>query len=136
MKYIGVDYGDARIGVSVSDLTGLIAQPVCTINEKNADAGLEKLLKIIKERGAGAVVMGLPKNMDGSEGPRALATKAFAERLRAAAELPVIFFDERLSSVSAHRALAEGGVSGKKRKGLVDKIAAVLILQNFLDSKR
>ena len=134
MRVLGLDWGESRIGVAVSDLLGLTAQPVCVISEKDQDAQVEKILAKADELGAEKIVMGMPKNMNGSIGERGEKTMAFAEKLAAKTDLPIIFWDERLSSVAAHQTLAEGGVSGKKRKGIVDKIAAVFILQGYLDS--
>ncbi len=134
MRILGLDWGESRIGVAVSDLLGLTAHPVCVISEKDTDLQIEKIIAKAQETGAEKIVMGMPKNMNGSIGERGEKTKAFAALLSEKTDLPIIFWDERLSSVAAHRTLAEGQVSGKKRKGIVDKIAAVFILQGYLDS--
>lgn len=135
MRIIGLDYGEARIGVAVSDLLGTIANPLDTISEKDREKQLEKVLEVIEREKADKIVVGLPKRMDGTLGHRAEYTKAFAEELSERCSLPLVMWDERLSSSEAHRMLEAGGVSGKKRKTKVDKIAAVLILQTYLDSQ-
>jgi putative Holliday junction resolvase len=135
MKIIGLDYGEARIGVAVSDMLETIANPLDTVSEKDREKQLEKVLDIIKREGVEKIVVGLPRRMDGSMGHRAEYTKSFAEELSERSSLPYVMWDERLSSAEAHRMLEAGGVSGKKRKTKVDKIAAVLILQTYLDSQ-
>lgn len=135
MRIIGLDYGEARIGVAVSDLLGTIANPLDTISEKDREKQLVKVLEVIEREKADKIVVGLPKRMDGTLGHRAEYTKAFAEELSERCALPLVMWDERLSSSEAHRMLDAGGVSGKKRKTKVDKIAAVLILQTYLDSQ-
>ena len=134
MRIIGLDYGEARIGVAVSDVLGMIANPMPTISEKDREKQLEKVMEVIKSCGAEKIVVGLPMRMDGTMGHRADYTKEFAAELSERSGLPYVMWDERLSSAEAHRTLEEGGVSGKKRKTKVDKIAAVLILQTYLDS--
>lgn len=134
MRILGLDWGESRIGVAVSDLLGLTAQPVCVISEKYTDLQIEKIIAKATELGAEKIVIGMPKRMDGSIGGRGERTQAFASLLSEKTDLPIAFWDERLSSAAAHQTLAEGNVSGKKRKGIVDKIAAVFILQGYLDS--
>ncbi len=135
MRIIGLDYGEARIGVAVSDLLGTIANPLDTISEKDREKQLLKVLEVIEREKVEKIVVGLPKRMDGTLGHRAEYTKAFAEELSERCSLPLVMWDERLSSSEAHRMLDSGGVSGKKRKTKVDKIAAGLILQTYLDSQ-
>ena len=135
MRIIGLDYGEARIGVAVSDMLETIANPLDTISERDYEKQLEKVIEVVKRERAEKIVVGLPKRMDGTMGHRAEYTKAFAEELGKRCDLPICLFDERLSSSEAHRMLETGGVSGKKRKTKVDKIAAVLILQTYLDSQ-
>ena len=134
MRILGLDWGESRIGVAVSDLLGLTAQPVCVISEKGAALQIEKIIAKATELGAEKIVIGMPKNMNGSIGERGEKTQEFVSLLTEKTDLPIIYWDERLSSVVAHRTLAEGQISGKKRKGIVDKIAAVFILQGYLDS--
>ncbi len=132
MRLIGLDYGDSRIGVAVSDRMGLTAQPVGTLSEKTWSKQLEKLCGIVAEYEAEGFVIGMPRNMNGSIGQRGEITRKFAEMLREKTGLPVTEWDERLSSVAAHRALNEGQV--RQKKGKVDMLAAVFILQGYMDS--
>lgn len=134
MRIIGLDYGDSRIGVAVSDALGLTAQPVGTLSEKTWSKQLDKLAEIVKEYGAEAFVIGMPRNMNGTLGERGEITRKFSELLTQRTGLPVTEWDERLSSVAAHRTLNEGQV--RKKKGKVDMLAAVFILQGYLDNLR
>lgn len=134
MKILGLDYGEARIGVAVSDALGILANPLDTICEKDRALQLEKTACVAREHGVGKIVVGNPKRMDGSLGHRAEYTEAFARDLSNMLNIPYVMWDERLSSTEAHRVLESGGVSGKKRKTKVDKIAAVIILQGYLDA--
>ncbi len=134
MRYLGLDVGSKTIGIAVSDLLGLTAQGITTIQRKSLEHDLLELEKYIKEYHAEAFVIGLPKNMDGSLGPTAELVQEFADVLQTRFSLPLRFWDERLTTVSATRVLLEGDVSRKKRKQVVDKLAAVFILQGFLDS--
>ncbi|MGN1097757.1 MAG: Holliday junction resolvase RuvX [Clostridia bacterium] len=134
MKILGLDYGEARIGVAVSDIFGIVATPLETISQRDREKQLEAVSEVAKANGAEKLVFGLPMRMDGSMGHRAEYTKAFAEELSQRCGLPYEMWDERFSSTEAHRVLEAGGVSGKKRKTKVDKIAAVLILQGYLDA--
>lgn len=133
MKILGIDYGEARIGMAISDILGCLANPLDTICEKDREMQLEKVSEIIKSEGVSKIVVGYPKRLDGSAGHRAEYTKKFAEDLSAVTGVEYEMWDERFSSTEAHRILETGGVSGKKRKTKVDKIAAVLILQTYLD---
>lgn len=135
MKILGLDYGDRRIGAAVSDVFGWTAQGLEVIERRKEGAELERIAALVQEHQIEEVVVGLPKNMNGTIGPRGELCIAFAEELRAYLQLPVHLWDERLTTVSAHRTLIEADVSRKKRKGVVDKMAASLILQNYLDSK-
>ncbi len=131
---IGLDYGDSRIGVAVSDGLGLTAQPVGALTEKTWSRQIEKIEEIVKAYKAEGFVIGMPKNMNGSIGPRGELTRKFATLLGEKTGLPVYEWDERLTSVAAHRVLSEGQVHGAKKKGKVDMISAVFILQGYLDS--
>lgn len=135
MKILGLDYGDRRIGVAVSDAFGWTAQGLTVIERRQPGGDIDQIAKLVTEHGIEEVVVGLPKNMNGSIGPRGELCMAFAEELKAVLQIPVHLWDERLTTVSAHRTLIEADVSRKKRKGVVDKMAASLILQNYLDSK-
>ncbi|WP_435924534.1 Holliday junction resolvase RuvX [Paenibacillus sp. DYY-L-2] len=135
MKILGLDYGDRRIGVAVSDAFGWTAQGLTVIERRQPGGDIDQIARLVTEHEVTEVVVGLPKNMNGSIGPRGELCMAFAEELKAALQIPVHLWDERLTTVSAHRTLIEADVSRKKRKGVVDKMAASLILQNYLDSK-
>ena len=136
MKIMGLDYGDRRIGVAVSDMFGWTAQGVEVIERRRDGAEIERITELAKSLEVEEIVVGLPKNMNGSIGPRGEICMEFASQLRDSLCLPVHLWDERLSTVSAERTLLEADVSRKKRKQVVDKMAASLILQNYLDSKR
>ena len=133
-RIIGIDYGEARVGIAVSDLLGITAQGLDTLNEKNQARVIEHLRGLAKEYNAAEFVVGLPKNMNGTLGERGIKTQEFAKLLEEASGISVKLWDERLTSAAAHNVLAEAQVSGKKRKNAVDKIAAVLILQGYMNS--
>lgn len=135
MRIIGLDYGDRTIGVALSDELGWTAQGIEVIRRKSEEADLERLRQLIAQFQVEEIVVGLPKNMNGTLGPRSETSMAFARILEEQFKLPVHLWDERLTTVSATRTLIEADVSRKKRKQVVDKIAAQLILQNYLDSK-
>lgn len=137
MRTMGLDVGSKTVGVALSDAFGWTAQGLETIkiNEEENNFGFEQLGKIIKEHEVSKIVVGLPKNMNGTIGPRGEANQWFAAELEKLFNLPVILWDERLSTVAAERVLLEADVSRKKRKKVIDKMAAVMILQGFLDSK-
>ncbi|BCP54884.1 putative pre-16S rRNA nuclease [Kaistia sp. 32K] len=130
---IGLDLGTKTIGVGISDLGRRIASPLVLINRVKFTLDAEALIKLIGERQVAAIVIGLPLNMDGSEGPRAQATRAFVRNLLPKIEIPVSFWDERLSTVAVTRTLLEADTSRKRRGELVDKMAAAFILQGALD---
>ena len=134
MKILGLDYGEARIGVAISDIMGILASPLDTICEKDREKQLEKTAAVAREHGVCKIVVGYPRHMDGTIGHRAQYTQEFARELSEILSVPYVMWDERLSSTEAHRILESGGVSGKKRKTKVDKIAAVIILQGYLDA--
>ncbi|WP_444666440.1 Holliday junction resolvase RuvX [Cereibacter changlensis] len=129
----GLDFGEKTVGVAVSDLRRGIATPLLTIRRTKFTEDAAKLLEIIAARGLAGLVLGLPRNMDGSEGPRAQATRAFARNLTRLTPLPIGFWDERLSTVAAERALIEADTSRKRRKEVIDHVAAGYILQGVLD---
>ena len=129
---LALDVGARRIGVAGSDALGITAQAIETHTRTKLDDDLAHFCELAKERGAQAFVLGLPRNMDGSEGMQAQDTRAFAAALEQASGLPVLFVDERLTTRAAHSVLSEGNVRGKNRKKVVDKLAAVLILENYL----
>lgn len=130
---IGLDLGTKTIGVAVSDSFQTVATPIETVKRKKFGVDAQRLLDIIAERNIGAIVLGLPLNMDGSEGPRVQSTRAFARNLAKLTPLPIIFWDERLSTVAAERALLEADTSRKRRSEVIDHVAAGYILQGVLD---
>lgn len=136
-RKIGLDVGDVRIGVAVSDLMGICANPRETYVRKKDDiaADIEYFTEYAKREDADAFVVGLPRNMDGTEGPRAELTRAFGDALAERSGLPVIYVDERLTTVSAERMLIGADVRRDKRKKVIDKVAATIILQSYLDGK-
>ena len=136
MRIMAIDYGDARTGVALSDITGLLAGQTFLVKSRKEDVVLEELTALAKQQGADELVLGYPKNMDGTLGPRAEKCAAFGERLKEATGLPVILWDERRTTVDAHRILFESGKNAKKRKKTVDAVAASLILEGYLDFKR
>lgn len=133
---IALDVGDVRIGVAVSDLLGITANPRETyVRKKNdVDADIAYFCEYAKREDADAFVLGLPKNMDGTEGPRAEVTRQFGDMLEKASGIPVYYQDERLTTVSAERMLIDADVRREKRKKVIDKVAATIILQSYLDS--
>lgn len=134
MRKIGLDVGTARIGVAQSDLLNIIASSVCVIDRtKSAAVDAKKVAQLIKEREADMIVIGLPLKMDGTAGQSVDMIKLFAKELSKWTSAEIVYQDERLSTVSAQRMLLEADVRRDKRKGLVDKIAASIILQNYLD---
>lgn len=136
MIILSVDYGDKRTGIAVCDKLEMLASPVCVLTEWNAETLAEKIVDIAKQKNAEQIVIGLPRNMDGSKGFRAEACEDLGELVKSKCEIPVAFWDERLTTVSAHRILSENNVRGKKRKSVVDAVAAEIILQNYIDSRK
>jgi putative Holliday junction resolvase len=129
----GLDFGDKTIGIAVSDLRRQVATPLSTIRRVKFTADADALLALCTARGIAGLILGLPRNMDGSEGPRAQATRAFARNLSRLTPLPIGFWDERLSTVAAERALLEADTSRKRRSEVIDHVAAGYILQGALD---
>lgn len=136
MIIMSVDYGDVRTGVAICDKNEILASPVTVITERDADMLAEKIIMLAKERNAEMFVVGLPKNMDGSEGFRAEACREFAEKLREKSGISAELYDERLTTVSAHNALNMTNTRGKKRKAVVDAVSAVMILEDYMASKK
>jgi putative Holliday junction resolvase len=132
-RLLGLDLGTKTIGLALSDVGHCIATPYDTIRRSKLAADLRHLKKVIEDEGAGALVLGLPVNMDGSEGPRCQATRQFAADLLKQIDLPLAFWDERLSTRAAENALLDADVSRKRRAEVIDKVAAAVILQGFLD---
>lgn len=136
MRIMAIDYGDARTGVALSDPTGFLAGQTFLIKSRKQEVVLEELAALVQRQGAQELVMGYPRNMDGTLGPRAEKYAAFARRLEEATGLPVALWDERRTTVDAHRILGEQGVWAKNRKDKIDSVAATLILEGYLDWKR
>jgi len=132
MKIMGIDYGDARTGVAISDLLCSIVGSATVVPSRNTDKAIADIARLAKENQVGQNVVGLPGNMDGTEGVRAELCRAFAERLREATGLPVDMWDERRTTVEAHNILSQHNYHGKKRKDTVDAVAASLILEGYL----
>lgn len=133
MKILAVDLGLARTGISVSDVNQILASPFCVIAEKNTEVLLQKIHEICKKEKISKIIVGLPRNMDGSEGESAQNCKNFAASLSNVTNLPVFMVDERCTTITANNFLNETNVRGKKRKNVVDAVAASVILQNYLD---
>jgi putative holliday junction resolvase len=129
----GLDLGDKTIGIAVSDLRRSVATPIHIIRRTKFTEDAAALLAILAERNIAGIILGLPLNMDGSEGPRVQSTRAFARNLMKLTDLPITFWDERLSTVAAERALIEADMSRKRRKEVIDQVAAGYILQGALD---
>ena len=132
MKIMGIDYGDARTGIAISDLLCSIVGSTTVIHSRNADKTIDEIKRLISENQVGEIVMGLPRNMNGTEGPRAELCRAFAKRLEEETGLPVKLWDERRTTVEAHNILSAHNYHGKKRKNTVDAVAASLILEGYL----
>jgi len=135
MRVLGLDYGDRRIGVALSDAFGWTAQGLEMIERKHEGDDIRRIEHLVREHEVGTIVVGLPKNMNGTIGPRGEICMAFAEQLRQMLSMKVEMWDERLTTVAATRTLLEADVSRRKRKQVVDKMAAALLLQNYLDAK-
>ena len=135
-RIMGLDIGDKTIGVAVSDLMGLTAQGVTTIKRVGKKKDIEAIKQIIAEKQVNKIVSGLPKNMNGTVGPQGEKVQKFCELLKEETNLPIEFWDERLSTVAAERSLIEGNVRRENRKKVIEMLAAVIILQGYLDSKR
>ena len=131
-KIMGIDYGDARTGVAISDLLCSIVGSTTVVPSRNTEKAIADIVKLAKENMVGEIVVGLPRNMDGSEGPRAELCREFAAKLEAATGLKVTMWDERRTTVEAHNILSQHNYHGQKRKNTVDAVAASLILEGYL----
>ncbi len=136
MIIMAVDYGDVRTGLAVCDKNEILASPVAVITESDRERLIEKIIDYARERQAEAFVVGLPKNMDGSEGFRAEACREFAGMLAEKSGLEIQMYDERLTTVSAHNALNATNTRGKKRKAVVDAVSAVMILEDYMSFRK
>lgn len=131
-RIMGIDYGDARTGVAISDLLCTIVGTTAVINSHNIEKAIADIVRMAKEQSVGQIVVGLPKNMDGTEGPRAEMCRAFADKLHEVSGIPVTMWDERRTTVEAHNILSRNNYHGQKRKNTVDAVAASLILEGYL----
>ena len=135
-KYLGVDYGDKRTGLAECDVSGMLAGGITTIKEGGMRNTAERVAKEAESRSCKKIIIGLPKNMDGSEGERAEVIRIFGGILAELTSIPIDYFDERMSTMVAYRYLGETGTFGKKRKDAVDTLSAEIILQGYLDKER
>lgn len=132
MRVLAIDYGDARTGIAVSDASGLIVGQTTVIHSYNAEKTAQEIARLVRETGAERLVMGFPRNMDGTEGPRAALYREFAKRVEEICGMLVVLWDERRTTVEAHQILSDCNYHGKKRKNTVDAVAASLILEGYL----
>ena len=135
-KYLGVDYGDKRTGLAECDPSGMLASGIGTISEGGMRKTAERVAREAESRLCKKIIIGLPKNMDGSEGERAKVIYAFAELLSEYTKIPLDFYDERMTTMIAYRYMGETGTFGKKRKNAVDTLSAEIILQSYIDKER
>jgi putative Holliday junction resolvase len=135
MRVLGLDVGDRRIGVALSDETGVLASPVATLERVGPRKDLKAIAALVRQHDVGAIVMGLPRHLDGRIGLQAVKVQQFAAALGPVVRVPIHFQDEGLTTVEAEQILIERDVSRQRRKGLVDQVAAVLILQDYLDAR-
>jgi len=136
MRLLGLDLGEKTIGLALSDTSRSVATPMETLRRSKFSADAEKIEKVLAEHGVGAIVIGLPLNMDGSDGPSSQSARAFGRNLAARLTAPIVFWDERLSTVAVTRALLDADASRRRRAEVVDKMAAAYILQGVLDRLR
>lgn len=132
---MGIDHGERRIGVALSDEDSRIAQPHDTLARRDPDALIAAVVELAKAHDVGEIVVGLPLGLDGREGASARRARRFAERLEKASGLPIVLWDERMTTVAAERALGEAGVRARDRRAIVDRVAATLMLQSYLDAR-
>lgn len=135
MKIMAIDYGDVRTGIAFCDFMEILASPYCVIKETYQPKLISKLIEIINKEKPEKIIIGLPRNMDGTYGYRCDDCKSLGENLKAKMSVPVEYQDERLTTVMAHNALSDNNVRGKKRKDTVDAVSAVMILQSYIDKK-
>ncbi len=136
MRIMAIDYGDAHTGIAISDPTGFLAGFTTTIDAYRPEVVVQRITELVSQHGAEELVLGYPKNMDGTLGPRAEKAEAMAALLKEATGLPVVLWDERRTTIDAHQILMTGGKNAKKRKKVVDAVAASLILEGYLTYKK
>ncbi len=134
MRILGVDYGDSRVGLAVSDEMRVLASPLPPLQTGSMRKTIDEVAKIARETGAAVIVVGLPLNMNGTEGPQAGKVRAFGSKLGEVSGAEIVYKDERLTTVQAHRAFDQAGVSKSRRSRLVDSVSAQIILQSYLDA--
>ena len=132
MKVMAIDYGDARTGIAVSDALGMLTGSTCVIHSRSSEKTIAEICRLVQESGAERLVMGFPRNMDGTEGPRAALYRDFAALLEQTVGIKPVLWDERRTTIEAHQILNESNYHGKKRKNTVDAVAASLILEGYL----
>ena len=135
-KYLGVDYGDKRTGLAECDPSGFLASGIATVSEGGMRRTAERVAKEAEARGCKRIIIGMPKNMDGTEGERTEVIRAFASLVAELTKIPIDFYDERMTTMEAYRFLGETGTFGKKRKAAIDTLSAEIILQNYIDRER
>jgi putative holliday junction resolvase len=135
MRFLGVDHGGKRVGVALSDEDGRFAQPHRTLESPSQDVLVRELAALARAEKVEEIVVGLPLHLDGSEGASARRARRFAERVHQAASIPIVFWDERLTTAAADRVLDEAGVNKRARKTMVDRVAAAILLQSYLDAR-
>ncbi len=135
-RLMGIDGGTKRLGLAISDVTRMIASPLATLERRKFTIDAAEMLGLASRHDVGGLVLGLPSNLDGSQGPRAQATRAFARNINAISPLPILLWDERLTTVEAERLLIAADASRKRRAEVIDRMAATLILQGALDRLR
>lgn len=136
MRVLALDVGERRIGIALSDPTALLASPFTTVTSRGDDSDIEEVLRIATENSAAEIVVGMPLLLSGRKGPQAVRVTAFAEALGHRTEIPIVFADERYSTVQAERSLRESGVQPSRERARVDAAAAAVILQSYLDARR
>lgn len=136
MKIMSIDYGDVRTGIAISDIRGILASPLCVIKESYQPKLVDKIIELINENKIEKIVIGLPRNMDGSYGYRCDDCKSLGQAIGEKINIYIEFEDERLTTVMAHNILSDNNVRGAKRKQTVDAVSAVMILQSYLDKNR
>ena len=136
MKILSVDYGDVRTGIAISDVRGMLASPLCVIEQSYQPKLVDRIVQIVEENKIKKIVIGLPRNMDGSYGYRCDECRSLGDAIAQKIDVDIFYEDERLTTVMAHNVLSDNNVRGKKRKQTVDAVSAVMILQSFLDKNR
>lgn len=136
MKVLSIDYGDVRTGIAISDVRGMLASPLCVIEQSYQPKLVDRIVQIVEENKIEKIVIGLPRNMDGSYGYRCDECRSLGDAIAQKIDVDIFYEDERLTTVMAHNVLSDNNVRGKKRKQTVDAVSAVMILQSFLDKNR